>query len=167
MIHEGLKKGDLDQLVLPLISIDQYQSKISDTTCIVLGFYCLEQDAAHDLSNFIERSPYLIQDTDVSPAPTKDGYYITFVEMDRTPDFVPALIDLLDEVTRLTNVDNWQFTSPLSEKDKILDVDEKNLEKYVNTQVHDEKKKKIQEMFFPPWLLSVNTGIIKMRTIKN
>jgi hypothetical protein len=146
MIQEGLIRGDLDQLVLPLLTIDQYASKISDKTNIVVGFYCMEEDAAHDLSNFIERSPYFIQDTDVSPAPTKDGYYMTFVEMSRTPDFVSALISLLDEVNRLTNVDNWQFQSAKTEKNDILDVNEKNLETYVNTKVPDADAEKIQEI---------------------
>ena len=147
LIQEGLARGDLEDLVLPLLSIDQYQSKIDDATNIVVGFYCFEEDVAHDLSNFIERSPYLVQDTDVSPAPTKDGYYITFIEMNRTPEFVSVLLELLAEVTRLTNVKNWQFQCPKLEKDDIKPLDQKTLERYVDTDVRDPKKEKIREVF--------------------
>lgn len=146
-LTEGLKKGDLENLILPLLSIDEYESKIDDDTSIVVGFYVFEEDAAHDLNNFIQRSPYMIVDTDVSPSPTKDGYYITFVEMQRNPEFPKALDDLLDEITLLCGVDNWQFTSPKLKSGKIVDLDEKNLKLYVDADVRDPKFKSLNECF--------------------
>jgi hypothetical protein len=131
-LSEGLRKGDLDGLILPLITVDEYESKIGDDQAVVVGFYVLEQDAAHDLSNFMERAPYMVMDTDVSPAPTKDGYYVCFVEINRTLDFPKALISLLNDITKLCNVEDWQFTTVKLPKDKIVPLTEKNLEKHVN-----------------------------------
>ena len=145
ILSEGLKKGDLENLILPLLSIDEYESKIDDDTSIVVGFYVFEEDAAHDLSNFVERSPYMILNTDVSPAPTKDGYYMTFVEIQRNPEFPKCLDELLDEITLLCRTENWQFTSPRLKDDKIVDLNEENLKKYVDTEVHNPKYKSLKE----------------------
>ena len=144
-LTEGLKKGDLENMILPLLSIDEYESKVSDDAAIVVGFYVFEEDAAHDLNNFVQRSPYMIMNTDVSPAPTKDGYYITFVEMQRNPEFIKSLEQLLEEVTLLCGTENWQFTSLKLKDDKIVDLNEENLEKYVDTEVRDPKYKSLKE----------------------
>jgi hypothetical protein len=144
---EGLKKHDLKDLVLPLITIDEYNSKIDNDKMIVVGFYVFEQDAAYDLSNFIERSPYAVIDTDVSPAPTKDGYYVTFVEMSRTPSFPQQLQNILDEITHLSDIDDWQFTSPLLDKDQIQSVSEQSLQKYVDTKIRQKQNRKVKECY--------------------
>ena len=131
-ITEGLRKGDLDHLILPLISVDEFSSKIDDRTVIVVAFYSFEEDPAHDLSNFIERSPQNILDTDVSPAPTKEGYYVTFVEIKRDPEFVRKLINIVQEVSQLTDVKQWQFTSQKLDKGKVVALTADNLKKYVD-----------------------------------
>lgn len=138
-LKEGLRKGDLDGLILPLVTVDEYESKIGDDEAVVVGFYALEEDAAHDLSNFIERAPYMVLDTDVSPAPTKDGYYVCFAELNRTLDFPNALISLLNNITKLCNIDDWQFTTVNLPKDKIVPLTEKNLKKTVNCNVRETK----------------------------
>lgn len=132
LINEGLKKGDLEGMVLPMMSIDEFSSKIDDRTVIVVAFYSFEEDPAHDLSNFIERSPTQVLDTDVSPAPSKEGYYVTFVEFKRTSQFPQRLIAILKEVTNLTNITNWQFTSFRLPKGKVLPVNNENLAKWVD-----------------------------------
>ncbi len=149
-LTEGLRKGDLDGMVLPLITIDEYESKISNDKSIVVGFYVFEEDAAHDLSNFIERAPYMILDTDVSPAPTKDGYYVCFVEIFRSNDFGASLTKLLSDLTLLTNVEDWQFTTVKLPKDKIVKLNDETLLKYVDSEPrHGEGKsqKSVNEFF--------------------
>jgi hypothetical protein len=174
IINEGLKAGDLENMVLPLLTIDEYNSKIDNSKNIVVGFYVFEQDAAYDLSNFIERSPYLIQDTDVSPAPTKDGYYLTFAEIQRNLEFPKALVNLLQEVTLLCNIKNWQFTAPNLKKDQIVDLSKENLQKYIDTKIYNPKLKNIEECFeffadsmLTDILLEENHLQIKKRNTKN
>jgi hypothetical protein len=131
-LTEGLRKGDLNHLILPLISVDEFSSKIDDRTVIVVAFYSFEEDPAHDLSNFIERSPQNVLDTDVSPAPTKEGYYVTFVEIKRDQQFVPKLLHIVAEVSQLTDVKQWQFTSQKLAKGKVVVLNADNLEKWVD-----------------------------------
>ncbi len=131
-LTEGLRVGDLNGMVLPLLSIDEFLSKIDDRTVIVVAFYSFEEDPAHDLSNFIERSPQNVMDTDVSPAPTREGYYVTFVEIKRDPKFIPKLLKILSEIDNLTDVKQWQFTSQKLPSGKVLPVTEVNLKKWVD-----------------------------------
>ena len=73
-LKEGMRENDLDDLVLPLITIDEYVSKIGDDKeVIVVGFFVEDEDPANDLSRFIDRSVTNILDTDVSPVPNEEG----------------------------------------------------------------------------------------------
>lgn len=147
-LTEGLKRGDLDGMVLPMLTIDEFSSKIDDKHMIVVGFYCFEEDPAHDLANFIERSPVNVIDTDVSPAPNREGYYLTFVELKRNKLFPEKLIKLLEEIDNLTDVKEWQFTSYQLPKGKIVELSQANLAKYINLKQEAEStQEKLQEFF--------------------
>ena len=111
-ISEGLSRKALEHLVQPVLSIDEFESKISDKRCIVVGFYCGDADPARDLSYFIDRSSQPILDTEVSPAPTPDGYYVVWVEIQRDSHFPQVLLDVLSEVDNLSTVKQWQFQCP-------------------------------------------------------
>lgn len=115
-VTEGLLANDLDHTIMPLISIDEYQSKIDDRKVIVIGFYVTENDPAADLAAFIEKGTVNVLDTDVSPAPTEDGYYLVFVELDRNKKFPENLLKILNEIENLTNIREWEF-SPLHSKE--------------------------------------------------
>lgn len=105
---EGMWAGDLADLVQPLVSIDEYQSKI-DPDAIAIGFYVNDKDAADDLNRFIQKSPVSIIDSDVSPAPDQRGYYIVFVELSFNDRIVPNIEAVLGEVSPLVDVQEWQM----------------------------------------------------------
>ncbi len=131
-LKEGMREGDLDDLVLPLLSIDEYVSKIADDKeVIVVGFFVEDEDPANDLSRFIDRSVTDILDTDVSPAPNEEGYFLVFLEAKRDEKFVKMLLQVLDEISNLVNIDKWTFKV---HKDKTIhDLNRKSLEAKVNT----------------------------------
>lgn len=105
-IDEGLRAGDLRDLVLPLISVDEYESKVGDGS-IVLGFFVQEQGAADDLNRFIQRTYIDILDTEVSPAPDTKGYFMVFVELMGDPDFSSNVMKIIRDVSALVNIDEW------------------------------------------------------------
>ena len=157
-LNEGLRLGDLEGMVLPMLTIDEFSSKIDDNKMIVVGFYCQEEDPAHDLSNFIERSPATVQDTDVSPAPSKEGYYLTFAEIARNEQFPEHLEKLLQDVSRLTNIQQWQFTSIKLPKAKLELVTPSNIRKYVDCKQRSNKPQhKVQE-----WLAESSLSDVQM-----
>ena len=100
-INEGMRAGDLADLVLPMISVDEYESKIDDSS-IVIGFYIHDQDAASDLNRFLQKSPIQIIDTEISPAPDQHGYYIVFVELINDRRIAKNIADILAEVSFLS-----------------------------------------------------------------
>jgi hypothetical protein len=110
-LDEGLREGDLADLVLPLISVDEYVSRIDTDEAIVLGFYVHDEAAAKDLNRFLQKSAVPLLGTDVSPAPDQHGYFLIFVEMmdnERLGDNVTAI---LHEIATLVDIDedSWQL----------------------------------------------------------
>lgn len=128
-LSEGLSRHALEHLILPVITIDEYESKISDKRAVVIGFFVHDEAPANDLSKFIDRSSLPILDTEVSPGPTQDGFYITWVELRRSQDLPTVLIDLLSEVENLCQIKEWQFTCPKHESP--IDLDKKSLTNYL------------------------------------
>jgi hypothetical protein len=128
--ESGLQKNDLDYLLLPMVNIDTFESKISNKKAVVLAFYVFEKDPARDLERFIERGEINVLDTETSPAPTIDGYYVVFVEMDRDDNLPEKIFELISQINRLTNVDEWQFKT--YRDPEIHDLTEENLKKFLN-----------------------------------
>lgn len=130
LTESGLQKNDLDYLIMPMLDIDNYESKIDNSKAIVVAFYVFEEDPARDLERFIEKGNIDILDAETSPAPTEDGYYVVFIEMDRDRDFPESLIDLVYQIDNLSNVEQWQFKT--LHDDEMYDLTKDNLSKHVN-----------------------------------
>lgn len=131
-LNEGMQGSDLDYLIMPIVSIDEYESKIDDRKAVVIGFYVTDVDPASELSSFIEKGTVPVLDTDVSPAPTEDGYYLVFIEMDRDDKLPARIIELIESISRLTNVKEWQFSPYHSKEEENYDLTLDELKKHVN-----------------------------------
>ena len=110
-LKEGLEKGDLERLVSPKISIDEYKSKMgSDEEIVVVSFTLQGKEPALDLVNFVEKSYEWVADADVSSGEVFDGSYIVFVEIERTPDVAEQIVEMLQDLERLTEhkVQDWK-----------------------------------------------------------
>lgn len=127
-IFEGLTKGDLSNLVSSTISIDEYDSKIDDTS-IVIGFTVNFKDPAKDLNSFIQKSPVDLIDTDISPSPNEDGNYMVFLELSRDSDFPERIVDITNSIKNLANISSWKFTC--YGHDGVYDLTEKNIKKLI------------------------------------
>lgn len=144
---EGLKVGDLKDLVHPVLSIDRYESKI-DSDAVVVAFKTLSTmtGPADDLSKFIETGKNEVLDTEVSPGPDNSGNYLLFVEFSRNEQFVINLNRVLDSLHSLTLVKDWKYTYfGGDEKEKELTM--KNLKKDIRLekQTRDVTPAKIKE----------------------
>jgi len=109
MILEGMWQGDLNDLMLPLVSVDEYASKVDDEA-VVIGYYVHDIDAANDLNRFLQKSASNILDAEVSPAPDQKGYYIVFVELLRNAKAAQTIFDITNEITSLTNIGTWKMS---------------------------------------------------------
>jgi len=110
-LTEGMRKGDLADLVLPLISVDEYESKISNKASVVFGWYVQDKDAANDLNRFIQKSAVSLLDTEVSPAPDQHGFFLVFVEFLDNDKLAENVKSILQDVSPLVDVDldAWQM----------------------------------------------------------
>lgn len=126
-INEGMLGGDLEDLVLPMLSVDEFASKLGDDA-IVFGFYVSDREAAIDLNRFIQKSPLKIIDTEISPAPDQRGFYVVFFEVqlnDRLPEVVT---DLLKEIEPLVVIEKWKMQ--IRGQENLITFSTKTLTKY-------------------------------------
>lgn len=128
--ESGLMSHDLDHLVLPLIEIDTFESKIDNARAVVIAFYVFEQEPAKDLERFVEKGDIRVMDSETSPAPTEDGYYVVFIELPRDRNLPEHVVSIVDSVNNLTNIDQWQFKTV--NDDEIYDLTEDSLKEHVN-----------------------------------
>jgi hypothetical protein len=110
ILTEGLRYGDLRELVSDLFTVDQYRSKMGeDADIVVIGFRVKEKHPATDLMEFIEKGYPFILDADMSAGEEHDGQYQVFVEMERTPELPYQMKDLLSGVSHLCGFRDWRF----------------------------------------------------------
>jgi hypothetical protein len=110
ILTEGLRYGDLKELVSDIFTVDQYRSKMGeDADIVVLGFRVKEKYPATDLMEFIEKGYPFILDADMSAGEEHDGQYQVFVEMERTPELPYQMKDLLSGVSHLCGFRDWRF----------------------------------------------------------
>jgi len=83
----------------------------SDEESVVVSFVMQGKEPALDLVSFVEKSYEWVADADVSSGEVFDGSYIVFVEIERTPDIAEQIMELLEDLERLTEhkVDAWEI----------------------------------------------------------
>jgi hypothetical protein len=109
-INEDLLAGDLAHLVSHIFDIDSFKSKIGeDGEMVVLSFTVDDKLPADDLARFLEMGYEFVLDADATNGPTDNGKHKVFVEMKRDRHTPKHIIELLDGISRLTNIDNFKF----------------------------------------------------------
>lgn len=132
-LFESIEYHDLDDLVSNTIHIDEFKAKIGgDDENIVISFKVLTKEPAEDLENFLEKGYEWILDADVSTGELENDYYLVFVEFERRHHLLDDLMDLIEDLTNLTNNDKWFFSyfEPLRQNQKY-ELNRENLEKIV------------------------------------
>jgi len=106
----SLQSNDLKDFVNHIFTIDSYKSKMGqDKEIAVLAFEVNEQNPANDLSNFIEKGYPFVLDADVSTGENKKGKYNVFVEIERDRHLPKNISDILEEVSKLTGIEEWKY----------------------------------------------------------
>lgn len=111
IVSEGLKAGDLEGVVSPRFSIDQYKSKMGeDKNIMVLAFTVDGNAPAKDLERFAETGFKAVMDADATPGTMEDGKYKVFVEFERKETAVNDIISFLEDLKKLTNIEEFEYT---------------------------------------------------------
>jgi hypothetical protein len=143
-ITEGMRPNDLEDLILPMITIDEFESKV-DENAVVVGFYVNDKDGANDLNRFIQKSALKILDTDVSPAPDQHGYYLVFVEFLNDSNISENINSLVEEIVPLSGNDKWQMS--MRGIDGITNFSAKTVKKHFQAIRDRNNKKNVIEFF--------------------
>ena len=106
----SLQSNDLKDFVNHIFTIDSYKSKMGqDKEIAVLAFEVNEQNPAKDLVNFIEKGYPFVLDADISTGENKKGKYNVFVEIERDRHLPKNISDILEEVSKLTGIEEWKY----------------------------------------------------------
>jgi hypothetical protein len=109
-LFEGLRAGDLKDMISPTFTIDQFKSKMGeDKNIVVVAFKLKEKMPAIDLMEFIEKGYKFVLDADMSTGEEKDGFYSVFVELERTPKVPDQILEMLNGVGQLSDCKEWSF----------------------------------------------------------
>lgn len=111
----SLKNGDLAGMLLPDVSIDEFEPKAGkDVDVIVVAFYLTDEAPAEDLNTFIQRGFIDTLDVEVSPNTDEEGRYLVFVEMSRDDTFPNKFQALMKDVSNLTDGKEWRVKTYFS-----------------------------------------------------
>ncbi len=106
----GLRANDLHDLVKSVFEVDSFQSKMgTDEDIVVVSFSVLDEQAAKDLVDFIEKGYGFVLDADATPGEIENNVYKVFVEMERNAKVSANISNLLDGVGKLAEIDNFRF----------------------------------------------------------
>lgn len=150
-IDESLQHNDLNGVLLPTISFDEFEPKTGDKKdTAVIGFYVTEQSAGEDLMKFLHRSKFDLRDVEVTPNPNPDNYYMVFAEVDRKEGLLGLIKELANDITNVSGDSAWKIKPLLSddEIDLISDSVQEYIielpEEYISKEDFDSKKEQTQ-----------------------
>jgi hypothetical protein len=113
ILLEGFDYMDLENQVIPKISIDEYSAKTgTDDEIVTIAFTVKGEQASKDLVEWFERGYDWVIDAAVSDGELSPGKYLVFVEINRrttSPDKIIELVEDLETLTRL-KVKDWTVT---------------------------------------------------------
>ena len=126
LVNEGLKAGDLEGVISKRFSVDQFKSKMGeDKNIMVLAFSVEGQAPAKDLERFAETGYKDVLDADATPGSLEDGKHRVFIEFARTENVDQHIGKFLDDLKKLTNIENFEFT--YHKRTKPFEASPKNL----------------------------------------
>jgi len=118
IINEGLDYHDLEGIVLPVVSVDEYSAQMGkDSEIVTLAFTVKNKNAGEDLSDWFERGYDFVLDAQVSEGELSTGKYLVFVEMNRRTSVPERIITLLDDLETLTNMKLKDWTVIVDEEE--------------------------------------------------
>jgi hypothetical protein len=166
---EGLKSGDLKDLVHPVFEVDSYKSKMgNDEDIVVLAFEVTGKQPAKDFVEFTEKGYDFVLDADVSSGEVERDTYKVFVEIERSIKITRQVQEFLYGLSELTGIENWAFryyknykTQPLNDFGTTVPTSAEIYRQKMGTIFEDEMR-----FFFrksPLDYILIEDGILKIK----
>lgn len=106
----SLEYHDMKDQLEPTISIDEYAAKMGpDHEIVTLSFIVKSKLVGEDLVSWFEKGYDFVLDASVSDGELEPGKFVLFVELDRRSKVPTRIIELLTDLTTLTDlsIDEW------------------------------------------------------------
>lgn len=151
-IFENIDHGDMENILLPKVTVDEYKSRVGkDKDIVTLAFTVKSEQAGKDLTSWFERGYDFVLDAKVSDGEISPGKYLVFVEMNRRRSVPERIIKLLSDLRVLSKLKLNDWTIIVDEED--YEADEEVLEQVIITSPHEymiskekEKEDELNEM---------------------
>lgn len=144
ILKEGLDYHDLEGMMDPTISVDEYSAKMGkDSEIVTLSFIVYSEMAGRDLAEWFERGYDWVLDASISEGELAPGKWIVFVEMNRRSTAPEHIIELLNDLKTLTNLDITDWTVVVDDEEH--EPDAKVLKQVITISPHEYRLEKESE----------------------
>ena len=110
ILNEGLVKNDLEDILLPRVSVDEYVPTDPNTDNIVLAFFIKGvPEAVLPFKNFCEKCTGVLE-VDYGDSDTVMNTSIVYVEYDRDKFDIDDVRGLMAQISMLANIEEDDFT---------------------------------------------------------
>lgn len=109
----------------------------NDEDMVVVSFKVGGKDPAIDLVNFIEKGYDWVIDADTSAGEMDDGDYIVFVEMERTPKVPAQIMEMINDLTGLTENEPSSYRVRYHKNSEEYECNEETLRGIIPHTPHD------------------------------
>lgn len=111
ILKEGLDYHDLEGMIEPTVSVDEYSAKMGkDSDIITLSFVVFSEMAGKDLAEWFERGYDWVLDASISEGELAPGKWVVFVEMNRRSTAPEHIVELISDLKTLTGLDVNDWT---------------------------------------------------------
>lgn len=140
ILNEGLDYHDLVGQLDPTVSVDEYKAKMGkDSDIVTLTFAIKSEAAADDLVNWFERGYDYVLDASVSEGPLDSGKYLVFVELKRRQAVPERIVELIEDMTTLTDLPLKDWTVVVDEEE--YEADPEILKQVITISPHEYREK--------------------------
>ena len=150
ILNEGLDYHDLEGIVIPRVTVDEYAAQMGkDSEIVTLAFIVKNKQAGEDLSDWFERGYDFVLDAQVSEGEVSPGRYLVFVEMNRRTSVPARIIELIEDLKTLTDLSVNDWTIIYDEEE--YEPNEETLKQVLvlsphNYRVEEEREEDLNEM---------------------
>ena len=106
----SLDYHDMVGQIYPKLTVDEYAAKMGkDSDIVTLTFLVKSKQVGEDLVDWLERGYEWVLDASVSDGEVEIGKYLVFAEMNRRSTVPSRVIEVLDDLSTLTDIslDKW------------------------------------------------------------
>jgi hypothetical protein len=141
LLLEGFDHLDLENQVIPTISIDEYSAKAgTDDAIVTVAFTIKGEQASKDLVEWFERGYAWVIDAAVSDGELTPGKYLVFVELNRRTTTPDKIVELVGDLETLTGLKTKEWTVTINDEDFECDISQIKSQMILSPQEYRETK---------------------------